>query len=173
MDRYGRFGLEKNAKSRPKILRDIIGNMARHSFPYYPVLIDPSPAFPNGYTAHRPAAFVSLRVANNRTSEFLAVMDTGADHCMFPSDYLAVLGLDKASLPTSTVHGVGTDDGTRFATVNLSIGQLEEWPVYASFSDHWMGQHVGFLGHFGFFNRFTTNFDPHSRICEVGDLSNG
>jgi hypothetical protein len=148
---------------------NIIGDMARQSFPYYPVEIESSPAFPNGYVAYRPVISISLGYDGKTVSEFYCVVDTGADYCMFPSDYLSVLGIDRDTLNTGPVHGIGEDKGVPFASVNLKVGLLGEWPVYAGFSDHWKGQNIGFLGYTGFLERFRVNLDPRNQTFQIED----
>jgi len=112
---------------------------------------------------------VTLRNGRQRTGSFLSLIDTGADYCLFPSDYLEEIGIDRSTLRPGTVQGVSIDAGVLYANVDLAIEGLGEWTVYAGFSDYWRGQHVGFLGQVGFFDRFTVSFDYRKRKCEVSD----
>lgn len=141
--------------------------MPRKSFPYEAIEIEASPAFPVGYIAYRPCAIVSIGRGDNETNAFISVIDTGADHCLFPSDYLEILGIDRKTLQADTMHGVGTDTFL-FATVVLKIAGLGEWLINAAFSDQWKGQHVGFLGYSGFLERITLHLNGEKRVCEMG-----
>lgn len=86
---------------------------------------------------------------------------------MFPSDYLEILGIERGTLQTGPLHGIASVNDAPFATVVLKIAGLGEWPIYAGFSDHWKGQHVGFLGYSGFLEQITLHLNGEKRVCEM------
>ena len=135
-------------------------------FAFYPEDIAPSTAFPDGHLVRRPVALVGLSKGTSCVEPFYALLDTGADYCIFPSDYLEALKIDRASLGTAQVHGVGTDL-VPFAEVTLSIAGLGEWPVKAGFSDLYKHKNFGFLGNRGFFDRFAVVFDFQNQECSI------
>lgn len=144
-----------------------MGVMLRQTFPYLLIDVKPTPAFPLGYSAYRPCATVSIGRGDRRTVPFTALIDTGADHCLFPIDYLDVLGIEQSSLTSSPMHGTGQDLNVLFAYVALEIQDFGEWLVYAGFSEQWRNQHVGFLGYSGFLDRLVMHADGEKRICEL------
>jgi hypothetical protein len=71
--------------------------MPRCAFAYTETEVGSSPAFPNGHKAHRP--LVQLEIVNGSKSiACSAVVDSGADYCSFPSDFLPELGLEVVRL---------------------------------------------------------------------------
>ena len=85
---------------------------------------------------------------------------------MFPSEFLAPLGIDWETLPTA----VGPPDDVRFAVVVLEVEQLGVRAVYAGFSDNLNGKPYGTLGHLGFLNHYSLRFDPHNLRFELEDI---
>jgi hypothetical protein len=98
---------------------------------------------------------------------FYALVDTGSDYCLFPSDFTPHLGLDFTQMPSITGYGIGQDNDMRFATLDLEITGLGKWLVYAAFSRLWDGRETGLIGHVGFFDRFKVRFDWRSKIFEI------
>ncbi|WP_353071152.1 aspartyl protease family protein [Tunturiibacter gelidoferens] len=146
--------------------------MPSFKFPYSEWSLDITPAFPEGQTVFRPIVGAKLRNESKETDAFFGLVDTGADYCMFPSEFLESLGLNKDKLPSGTASGVATDRTIRFATITLEIDQLGLLRVYAGFSDNLNGQGLGMLGHVGFLDRFRLTSDPQSRVFELEELPN-
>jgi hypothetical protein len=117
--------------------------MPTFKFPYCRATLDITPAFPDGHVVYRPFVGAILRNGDRETEPFFGLVDTGADYCMFPSEYLTYLGIDKESLPPSVAMGVATDHAVRFANVTLELPQIGRLSVYAGFSDNLNGQGYG------------------------------
>ena len=143
--------------------------MPTFQFPYCRTTLDITPAFPNGHVVSRPFVGACLRFGSKETVPFFGLIDTGADYCMFPSEFLTALGIEKECLPSSVAMGVSTDHAVRFATVTLEIDRLGLLSIYAGFSDNLNGQGYGMLGHMGFLNRYTLRCDPRNGRFELED----
>src|ERR1700686_2216187 len=129
-------------------------------YEYTAVALDPSPAFPEGHSVPRTVIAVSLKNGECRTGQFLALVDSGADYCVFPADFGEPLGLNYESLPSASVSGVGEDQQVRFSAVRLELHGFGEWEIYAGFCKSWNGRNLGMLGHLGCLERFRIAFDP-------------
>jgi len=147
--------------------------VATYSFNYTRVPLDSSEPFPQGQELYRP--IVKLRVVSPTTGTqvgFSAVVDSGADHCMFPLALATALGIDPLTLKKTTTGGVGNSaNPTYFCDVRLEIpvstGSLVV-DVYAGFCAGVDALGMGLLGQTGFFERFGVSFD---RRCQTFQLS--
>lgn len=88
------------------------------------------------------------------------MLDTGADHCVFPESFMAPLGIDPLSAPAESTTGVGAISVTRFHTVKIEIAGLLELSVYAGFTDGLESWGIGLLGHRGFIDQFKLTLEP-------------
>jgi hypothetical protein len=124
--------------------------MARHAFAYTEFEIGSSEAFPTGYKTYRPLLQVEIVNGDKRCSCH-AIVDSGADHCWFPTDLLQELGLDKALLPVGSGHGFGSDFNVHFKdNLRLELDQIGALLVHGGFSDSLNGGwNVGLLGQKG------------------------
>lgn len=138
--------------------------------PYTPLIIPPCAAFPNGETRDYPLVPVALYY-QNRVIDFLAVIDSGADHCVFPAIYgqqvgIPVLDGKKAMAAGST----GTGD-TYYHQVHVGIeieGKPYGFDCYAGFMPGLDGMGVGLLGRCGFFDLFAkVAFNTKERVVEL------
>jgi len=129
-------------------------------FPYLPFAIKPSPAFPQGRTALRPV--VRLTLANGQqTVACYAIVDSGADNCVFPLTFVQPLGLDPLLTSAESTSGVGSYAVPTFfwdIVVHLH-GTPISFPGRAGFTDGPNRIGLGLLGQDGFFNRFGVRFD--------------
>lgn len=141
--------------------------MAVHSYPYITSTIEPSAAFPYGQTIPRALIEVALQNADKRIEPFYALIDSGSDYCLFPADFAPLLGLNLIVMPGVTGYGLGDDSDMRFAPLELEIGGLGKWEVYAAFSTLWNGRGMGLIGHLGFFDRFRVRFDWRRKVFDV------
>ncbi|HEX4544061.1 MAG TPA: aspartyl protease family protein [Candidatus Acidoferrum sp.] len=89
-----------------------------------------------------------------------AIVDSGADHCIFPRSFMQPLGLDPLATPVDMTSGVGsTNLPTHFAHVTLDLQGLAQFSVYAGFTTGMDRFGIGLLGQTGFFERFKIRFD--------------
>src|ERR1035438_7468096 len=122
-----------------------------YTIPYsiFPCGADPS--FPTGHTAKRPALQLDLLNGSKRLSGF-AIIDSGADHCIFPLSFATQLGLDPLAMKGSSVAGLGGVSNTLYWPVRLEFpGTTLQLDVYAGFSASMdaIGAGFGLLGQRG------------------------
>lgn len=88
-----------------------------------------------------------------------AIVDSAADHCLFPLNFAQKLGLDLPAMPVAKSGGIGTPGiPTAHANVTVDLQGILRFDVYAGFTagmDLWG---VGLLGQRGFFDRFDVTF---------------
>ena len=121
-----------------------------HSFPYR--FIDDS-TFP------RPYIPVTLRSRKRSMQPLLALVDSGADFCVFDGELSYLLDLDLTSLETIKLNGVaGMATGY---VAHIEIGVAENFlsvPAVFSFDFSPKG-FGGIIGQLGFFDTFIVQFD--------------
>lgn len=97
-----------------------------------------------------------------------AIVDSGADHCVFPRSFMQPLGLDPLVAPVERISGVGSSDvPTHFADVTIDLQGLVQFPVYAGFTSGLDQTGVGLLGQTGFFERFKITFDYSKKMYSI------
>ncbi len=127
-----------------------------HKFPYYVVPVDHGSAFPGVSTVMRPALEVTLRSPTGE-ERCLAIVDTGADYCLFPLSLVDRLGLQmKDARPVSDISGYGSnydpDEEVLFWPVVLDIVPGLSISTVVGFSQRQEEVGWGLLGQLGFFN---------------------
>lgn len=148
---------------------------ASYSFDYTNVPLPGSPPFPNGQSLYRP--LIQLRLSAPSTGRRItctAMVDSGADHCIFPLALATALGLDPLTLESNTTGGVGNvANPTYFEAVRLEIlvlsGASLVIDVYAGFCAGVDAIGMGLLGQTGFFERFRVMFDHQARTFQIAD----
>jgi hypothetical protein len=91
-----------------------------------------------------------------------AVVDSGADDCIFPASYAARIGLDLTAGRRYSFTGVGpTSQEAYFFDVRITIpGTSIDYPTSVGFTSALNRNSLGgLLGQNGFFDRFKINFD--------------
>lgn len=121
----------------------------------------PSSAFPSGHLIKRPTLVLTLRNGRNGLKCY-ALVDSGADHCIFPRSFMQRLGIDLLTAPVDMTSGVGsTNVPTHYCNVTLDLGVID-FQVYAGFTAGMDQFGIGLLGQDGFFDKFKITFDnPH------------
>ena len=122
-----------------------------HTFPYQTI---GSSTFP------RPFLPLTLRL-QDRPVKIKALVDSGADFCMFDGELLHLLAptLELASLEEITLGGVGGSAKGYVAHIEVGVGSTF-FPVPAVFSFNFSPDEFGGLaGQLGFFDVFTIQFD--------------
>jgi hypothetical protein len=112
----------------------------------------------------RPYLTVFLRNGSRTTDTVMAVVDSGADYCIFPDDLAFQLGLDLAQAQPWFVYGIsGVRQPARVAGVSLGIigtdqnRALDEIQINCVFCTNFeFGSPL--LGQNGFFSNFLTTF---------------
>lgn len=117
-----------------------------------------SSAFPTGRLIKRPALILTLKNGQDRLTCH-ALVDSGADHCIFPRSFMQRLGMDPLTAPVDMTSGVGsTNVPTHYCNVTLDLGVIN-FQVYAGFTTGLDQFGIGLLGQDGFFDKFKITFD--------------
>ncbi len=87
--------------------------MPRFTYPYAPLLIQPTNPFPNGQIVFRPYMLAMLRAANGKNFKCMVWPDSGADHCVFPLSFAQALGFDILNMKNHLFDGWGREHGER------------------------------------------------------------
>lgn len=141
--------------------------MAVHPLAYSYIPISPNPAFPNGRTAARPLLKLTL-VNGAKQLSCYAIIDSGADHCVFPRSFMAPLGLDALTTPIELTAGVGsTSVPTHFSNIEIDMQGIIKFPLYAGFTVGLEAMGLGLLGQSRFFDRFNVHFRQAEGICLI------
>jgi hypothetical protein len=130
-------------------------------FRYVPFPIAPSPSSPTGRTAMRPVVLVTLENGIHRVNCY-AILDSGADSCVFPTPFLSPLGLNPLLASSESSSGVGSYGvPTYFFDIVARIaGTAISFPLRAGFTP-------GLGRPRRIFNRFFVSFD----LCRSGTFS--
>ena len=142
--------------------------MARAAYPYIPVPLPVSEAFPQGGTAHRPIAFAYISVAGGVPERLAVVLDTGADGCLFPLKLARLLHLDIERMPRATNRGVGSQSNlTCYTDVAIDLGNGIAFTAYAGFTEGLDAMGLGLLGQAGFFEQYNVEFRHSERLFTI------
>lgn len=88
---------------------------------------------------------------------FDSIIDSGADYCVFPSQFGELIGLNVELGKRLPTYGVGGQETLYFHHIKVAlIIEKEAWefPCFAGFSRKMNHKGVGLLGRQGFFNLF-------------------
>ena len=104
---------------------------------------------------------IDIRIANgDKSLQYNALVDSGADFSIFHSGVAQVLGIDIESGDKLTFGGVqkANDAAAYLHKVTLVIGGWK-YPTVVGFSDEIADESYGILGQRGFFDIFSVKFD--------------
>jgi hypothetical protein len=142
-------------------------------FPYTVFPARPDGAFPNRQSISRPILSVTLQHGDLSIATF-AIVDSGADNCLFPASLAAQLGITVPNQNTYVFTGTSEQGQLAyFETVQATIwnGRGEEAPLrfdlYAGFCETLEHVGMGLLGQEGFFSRFRIRFVQVDNFFEV------
>ncbi len=127
-------------------------------FPYTSFDLRPSPAFPEGRRILRPVV-TTLIVCPRGFTALDAIIDTGADHCVFPLTTARELDLDIGSMPSEQIAGVAGGGDAFYDNVRVFIaakGGFLPFNARVGFMD--TGPY-GLLGGAGLFDTFSVRLD--------------
>jgi len=142
-------------------------------FPYVVFPAKSDAAFPNRRLCARPLIKVLLR-KGPRSLLTYAIVDSGADQCIFPASLATHLGITIPN-PNTYVFS-GTQDSPQIAYFDTVTATLWNWnpaeavitfELYAGFCQTLEHVGLGLLGQDGFFSRFTVNFDSRNLQFDV------
>jgi hypothetical protein len=136
-------------------------------FPYRPASIAKSEAFPQGLKLHRPIIRVTLK-HRKQTLDIYGVVDSGADHCIFPSDAAQALGLDPKLGKKGVMYGINRQPTEVFFHQIEILISGRAIPVYAGFSDNC----PPLLGQLGFFENFEVRLNFKRKELELKTYPN-
>lgn len=129
--------------------------------------LPPSAAFPNGRLSAKPFVQVEISTPHGNLS-CRAMVDSGAEECVFPRSFLTQLGLDPLHAPIEFSSGMGSSNiPTHLFDVNLNLAGISKFPLRAGFTVGMDTYGFGLLGQTGFFDRFHVTFKLDSGIFEV------
>ena len=89
----------------------------------------------------------------------LVCPDTGADYCVFPASFAALLGLDILRMPKNLTSGVGsTANVTYYDSLDIDLGRGIQFHSYVGFTAGMEVHGIGLLGQTGFFDYYNVSF---------------
>ena len=100
-----------------------------------------------------------------------ALVDSGSDFCIFPSELGEMLGIDVTAGSRKMLGGVvaGESRPVYFHVVELSIEQGDRFQALVGFMPDLSGNGHGILGRHNFFNHFAfVTFRDHKHELEIG-----
>jgi len=138
-------------------------------FPYLNYAIPPSEPFPNGQTALRPITVAVLTAPAGKRLRCLVCLDSGADSCIFPASFAAVLGLDLLGMKRNFTAGIGSPaNPTAYEKIGIDLGNGIRFSSYVGFTPGLNALGIGLLGQAGFFEQFNVCFHYERRIFTIG-----
>lgn len=142
--------------------------LASQKFPYHREPTRPSSAYPD--RDHVPRPRIEIRLTHgDRFVKLLALVDSGADDCLFPLEVAQYLRLPLKRDAIHRYGGIGAGSVTAmFGTVALEVGKWTLWDFYAGFSDS--PSVVPILGQNGFFSEFEITFNRRDEIMKLKEL---
>lgn len=90
-----------------------------------------------------------------------AIVDSGADDCIFPISFAATLALDiTGNQRTFRFGGAGSKNQVAyFFDLNVTFGEFVSYKLPIGFSSALESAGIGLLGQNGFFENFVVSFD--------------
>lgn len=143
-------------------------------FPFVTFPAPPTAAFPNRTQIRRPILQLSLQRGNLSVVSF-ALVDSGADECIFPASLGVALGVPIPNPNVYVFSGTANQpQNAYFDTVHARIWTFAnpaelafEFDLYAGFCDTLEHVGLGLLGQNGFFSRFRVNMDHAHNSMEI------
>lgn len=137
-------------------------------FPYSKFPSVPNPAFPDNKHIKRPVITIEVKY-NGNAIKYLALIDSGADFCIFHAEIGEAIGIDIKSGKTLEFFGViGEKKEAYFHKIIINIGGLEK-ECYCGFSYEFDKTKMpyGILGQKGFFELFKVAMDYEKEQIEL------
>lgn len=122
--------------------------------------------FPNRQFVHRPVVDILLTF-DKKSVEYQALIDSGADFCIFHTEMAEILGIPIINGKKITFFGTGgTPQTAYFHNVQIELGG-SSMDLYCGFSSDMKSLPYGILGHIGFFDQFKIEFDYQAKRIEL------
>ncbi|MBI4135526.1 aspartyl protease family protein [Candidatus Uhrbacteria bacterium] len=135
-------------------------------FSYERIDVAPSLAFPHVDTTLRPIIPITLEHSGIK-AEYGALIDSGADFCIFHPLVAKVLGLELGEDKKAVFSGVGGNGMTAyFHTITAHVGNYP-YQLYCGFSHDIPPDGYGILGQIGFFDHFRVVLDYKQEEIEI------
>ncbi|MCL5406914.1 MAG: hypothetical protein M1429_00215 [Patescibacteria group bacterium] len=137
-------------------------------FSYKKFPSDPNEAFPNHKSAQRPVIPITIKYKDKKI-DYLTLIDSGADFCIFHSEIGEYLGIDIKSGRKLEFFGVTGDKKiSYFHNVTLNIGGNNK-ECYCGFAPDFTAHRMpyGILGQKGFFDMFKVMMDYNKNRIEL------
>jgi len=127
-------------------------------------LIQKSPIF--GSYIPKPIIPIEL-ISDERSVRFAALIDSGADFCIFPDSLAEALGLTLDKSRAERFAGIsGEPSKAYFSDLTINIGGWK-YKTLVSFSEDISPRGYGILGQKGFFDLFRVAFDLKKEEIEL------
>jgi hypothetical protein len=144
-------------------------------FPFVTFAIPPTAAFPNRSQIKRPILQLRLQRGNASINTF-AVVDSGADECIFPASVGISLGVPIPNPNVYVFSGTAEQpQNAYFDDIHVSVisptdpsQAAFEFDLYAGFCDTLEHVGLGLLGQNGFFSLFKVIMDHANHFVEIG-----
>ena len=135
-------------------------------FPYQKFPSDPNDAFPDYKQAERPVIPIKVKYQNKEV-EYLALIDSGADFCMFHAEIGEYLGINIIKGKKLKFFGVtGDKQIAYFHKIKINVGGHDK-ECYCGFSYELNKMPYGILGQRGFFDTFKVLMDYKKNRIEL------
>ena len=111
---------------------------------------------------------IPLFAPNGEALRTSALIDSGADFCLFPLNVARVLGLDLNSLSTAQIGGVGNAANlTFYDTLTIELGDGVIFDTRVGFTEGMDRFGFGLLGQKGFFENYNVEFRYRERSFTI------
>jgi hypothetical protein len=145
--------------------------MAKVTYPFVANPISATQTEPASI-AYRPQRPVTITALNGQSVRFLAILDTGADTCVFPLSTAILLGLDVLNSPKAFTGGVGSQSNlTMYERVKIDLGDGISFETRAGFTQGLDAIGLGLLGQTGFFEYFNVEFRHSEKIFTIEPIT--
>ncbi|MFA6256844.1 MAG: retropepsin-like aspartic protease [Candidatus Paceibacterota bacterium] len=123
---------------------------------------------PNGKHFRRPAVDVELFGPSQKISTF-ALIDSGADYCLFNIEYAQAIGVDLKKCKKAATMGVeGGSKEIYLTEIDIQVKNLEKIKVPVAFIDSKSVN--GLLGQIGFFDLNRIKFERDHDVFEINPV---
>lgn len=138
-------------------------------YDYLKFNIKPSKAFPRRFSISRPVVPIQL-IRGQDKIKCLAIIDSGADYCVFHASLGEVIGLTIESGKLDHFGGISGQQQQQltayFHNIQIEVGGYE-FDCWAGFSRDIEALPYGILGQLGFFSLFDIRFDYAKERIEL------
>ena len=137
-------------------------------FSYSKFPFEPNPAFPERKHVKRPVITIEVKY-KNESFKYLALIDSGADFCIFHAQVGEALGINVKEGKGLEYYGViGSKEEAFFHDITIIIGGYEK-KCYCGFSYNFDQTKMpyGILGQKGFFSLFKVFMDYEKEEIEL------